>query len=59
MNRIVAGARRDLKTLSDIQPHKIVPGTVEHSKQAQAVLDCWNEKFFAVCKYVGFHSTTP
>ena len=36
---MVAGARRDLKTLSDSQPHKIVPGTAAHSNSAQAVLD--------------------
>ena len=34
--RIVAGARRLLNTLSDIQPHKIVPGMPANSKANQA-----------------------
>ena len=50
MNRIVAGARRDLNTLSDIHPHRIVPGTADHSKSAQARLDSLKVKPFAVCK---------
>ena len=31
MNRIVAGARRPLKTVSDIQPQAIVPGIAANS----------------------------
>ena len=50
MKRIVAGARRPLKTASDIQPQAIVPGMAAYSYSAQPMLDCWNEKPFAVCR---------
>ena len=50
MNRIVAGARRPLKTLSDTQPQAIVPGMAAHSYSAQPMLDSLNEKPFAVCR---------
>ena len=31
MNNMVAGARRPLNTLSDIQPHAMVPGIAANS----------------------------
>ena len=40
MKRIVAGARLPLKILSDIQPHRIVPGMPANSNAVHAKLDC-------------------
>jgi hypothetical protein len=50
MNRILAGARLPLKYLSEIQPQAMVPGMAAYSYSAHAVLDCLNEKPFAVSR---------
>ena len=49
MNTIVAGARRPLNTVSDIQPQRIVPGIAAYSNIAQATVESRNEKPLAVC----------
>jgi hypothetical protein len=42
MNRMVAGALRLLKTLSDTHPQMTVPGIAAYSYSEYPSADCWN-----------------